>query len=202
MNKTAFTRQALPHVRPLRLAATLLLAACGADTLEAAAPERDAPVACRIETDRRVYALVEYICRSYNEPLSARAVAEKFGCTAAEMNRALMLQVEKNFEEFLNYVRINRAAELLLTTDQTVTYIAMEVGYANVKTFNRNFLRTKIFFARNRKPCTRFHRGVIGHYQTQSARNVTHHHNNATTWAATFSLIHFVTCKCTNFYRI
>lgn len=34
---------------------------------------------CRIETDRRVYALVEYICRSYNEPLSARAVAEKFG---------------------------------------------------------------------------------------------------------------------------
>ena len=100
--------------------------------------------ACRIETDRRVYALVEYICRSYNEPLSARAVAEKFGCTAAEMNRALMLQVEKNFEEFLNYVRINRAAELLLTTDQTVTYIAMEVGYANVKTFNRNFLRFKV----------------------------------------------------------
>ena len=35
---------------------------------------------CRIETDRRVYALVEYICRSYNEPLSARVVAEKFGC--------------------------------------------------------------------------------------------------------------------------
>lgn len=99
---------------------------------------------CRIETDRRVYALVEYICRSYNEPLSARVVAEKFGCTAAEMNRALMLQVEKNFEEFLNYVRINRAAELLLTTDQTVTYIAMEVGYANVKTFNRNFLRFKV----------------------------------------------------------
>ena len=37
-----------------------------------------------------------------------------------------------------------RAAELLLTTDQTVTYIAMEVGYANVKTFNRNFLRFKV----------------------------------------------------------
>ena len=99
---------------------------------------------CRIESDRRIYALVEYICRSYHEPLSARAVAEQFGFTAAEMNHALMLQVEKNFEEFLNYTRINRAAELLLTTDQTVTYIAMEVGYANVKTFNRNFLRFKV----------------------------------------------------------
>lgn len=99
---------------------------------------------CRIESDRRVYALVEYICRSYHEPLSARAVAERFGYTAAEMNRALMLQVEKNFEEFLNYTRVNRAAALLLSTDQTVTYIAMEVGYANVKTFNRNFLRFKV----------------------------------------------------------
>ena len=98
----------------------------------------------RFETVWRVFALVEYFCRSYIEPLSARAVAVKFCCTAAEMNRALMLQVEKNFEEFLNYVRINRAAELLLTTDQTVTYIAMEVGYANVKTFNRNFLRFKV----------------------------------------------------------
>ena len=99
---------------------------------------------CRIESDRRIYALVEYICRSYHEPLSARTVAERFGFTATEMNHALMLQVEKNFEEFLNYTRINRAAELLLTTDQTVTYVAMEVGYANVKTFNRNFLRFKV----------------------------------------------------------
>lgn len=99
---------------------------------------------CRIESDRRVYEAVEYICRSYHEPLSARTVAERFGYTAAELNRALMLQVEKNFEEFLNYTRINRAAELLLTTDRTVTYIAMEVGYANVKTFNRNFLRFKV----------------------------------------------------------
>ena len=85
-----------------------------------------------------------YIAEHYREQLTSEGVAAEFGCTAAEMNRALMLQVEKNFEEFLNYVRINRAAELLLTTDQTVTYIAMEVGYANVKTFNRNFLRFKV----------------------------------------------------------
>lgn len=99
---------------------------------------------CRIESDRRVYAAVEHICRNYHEPLDARTVAEKFGYTVAELNHALMLQVEKNFEEFLNYTRINRAAELLLTTDRTITYIAMEVGYANVKTFNRNFLRFKV----------------------------------------------------------
>jgi Ca-activated chloride channel family protein len=53
MNKTAFTHPALPHVRLLRLAAALL-AACGATTLEAAAPESDELVTCRIETDRAV----------------------------------------------------------------------------------------------------------------------------------------------------
>ena len=55
MNKTAFTRQAKLITSPLRqAAAALLLAACGAATLEAAAPEMGAPVACRIETDRAV----------------------------------------------------------------------------------------------------------------------------------------------------
>ena len=55
MNKTAFTRQAKLITSPLRLAAAaLLLAACGVATMEAAAPEMGASVACRIETDRAV----------------------------------------------------------------------------------------------------------------------------------------------------
>ena len=53
MKKTTTTRQVLPHVRPPRLAAALLLAVCGASTL-VAAPERGELVACRIETDRGV----------------------------------------------------------------------------------------------------------------------------------------------------
>ena len=49
--------------------------------------------------------------------------------------------MEKDFSDFLNFLRINRACTLLKTTSRSVTDIAFEVGYNTVKTFNRNFLK-------------------------------------------------------------
>lgn len=99
---------------------------------------------CHIDESRRAYAIVEYIYRSYREPLTVRSVATQFGITPQELNRMLLMQVELNFEEFLHQTRINKACELLQSTDDSVTYIAMEVGYSNAKTFTRNFLRLKV----------------------------------------------------------
>ncbi|MBQ2895467.1 MAG: helix-turn-helix transcriptional regulator [Oscillospiraceae bacterium] len=99
---------------------------------------------CRIEDNRKSYAIIEYIYRNHRDPLSARNVSTKFGITVSELNRLLLIQVERNFEDFLHWTRINKACELLLTTDDTITYIAMEVGYSNTKTFTRNFLRLKV----------------------------------------------------------
>ena len=87
------------------------------------------------------YQLSEYVIRHYSEELSPKAVAAGFGISVPEMNRLLLIQTSRNFEDFLNYVRVSRAGQMLLETDQTVTEIAAAVGYANVKTFNRNFFR-------------------------------------------------------------
>ena len=54
-----------------------------------------------------------------------------------------MFQLERNFEEYLHYLRVNRACELLLTTDMTIMQVGLEVGYNTIKTFNRNFVRLK-----------------------------------------------------------
>lgn len=99
---------------------------------------------CHIEDSRKAYAIIEFIYRNHRESLSARDVATRFGITVSELNRLLLIQVERNFEDFLHGTRINKACELLLTTDDTITYIAMEVGYSNTKTFTRNFLRLKV----------------------------------------------------------
>ena len=99
---------------------------------------------CHIEDSRKAYAIIEHIYRNHRDPLSARDVANRFGITVSELNRLLLVQVERNFEDFLHWTRINKACELLLTTDDTITYIAMEVGYSNTKTFTRNFLRLKV----------------------------------------------------------
>jgi len=95
-----------------------------------------------------VYELVAYISRNCTEALTPQGVAERFHLTQAQLHEILVYQVERGFVEFLNYQRINRACVLLKTTGHAVTDIAIEVGYNNLKTFNRNFLRFRGMTAR------------------------------------------------------
>ena len=96
---------------------------------------------CHIRDRREFYALVSYIYRHYSEDLHPRAVGEKFHMSPRELNRILLYQVEMGFAEFLSYVRVNRASELLLETDKTILEIALEVGFHSEKTLSRHFLR-------------------------------------------------------------
>lgn len=98
---------------------------------------------CRIEETRTVYTVINYIYRNYAEDLNASDTAHKFGLSVSQLNELLLYQVEQNFSEFLNQVRVNRASELLLIPHKTVLEIAYEVGYKNPKTFTRNFLKLK-----------------------------------------------------------
>ena len=43
----------------------------------------------------------------------------------------------------MNRVRINRACQLLMTSDRYVTNICYDVGFNNVANFNRRFLELK-----------------------------------------------------------
>lgn len=95
---------------------------------------------CHIRDRREFYALVSYIYRHYSEDLHPRAVGEKFHMSPRELNRILLYQVEMGFAEFLSYVRVNRASELLLETDKTILEIALKVGFHSEKTLSRHFL--------------------------------------------------------------
>ena len=46
-----------------------------------------------------------------------------------------------NFSDYLNFIRVNRASELLLLTSKSILEIALETGYHNEKTLTRNFLK-------------------------------------------------------------
>ncbi len=89
-------------------------------------------------------ALTEYILRSYpDETLTAGRAAEQFGVSVTEMNRLLLYYAGRTFDALLHEVRINRACELLASTDFLILDVAVEVGYRNIKTFNLNFLKIK-----------------------------------------------------------
>lgn len=98
---------------------------------------------CRIADRKEFYKMVEYIYRNHAEDLQLQSVSDKFRMSPKELNKVLSYQVEMSFNEFLNFVRVNHAAQLLLTTDKSVLIIALEVGYKTEKTLSRNFLQLK-----------------------------------------------------------
>ena len=80
---------------------------------------------------------------SWTERLTAASVAAEFGVSVPEMNRLLLYYNEMNFDTLLNSTRINKACEMLVSTDYLVIDVAVAVGYSNIKTFNMNFYRFK-----------------------------------------------------------
>lgn len=98
---------------------------------------------CRINESRKYYEVVAYIYRHYQEDIRIQDILDEFKMTSLELNRILLLHVEMNWGDFVNYLRINQACRLLLKTDRSNVDIAVEVGYNTVKTFYRNFYRLK-----------------------------------------------------------
>jgi AraC-like DNA-binding protein len=96
-----------------------------------------------IEEKRLAYQLVEYITKNYQEDIQALGTSEKFGISIEEMNRHLIMQVECNFSDFINRLRIDKSCEMLLDTNKSITDIAIEVGYGTVNTFRRNFIQLR-----------------------------------------------------------
>lgn len=98
---------------------------------------------CHIRDGKVGYEIVEYIYRNHTEDLTLQSVSQYFQVSPKVLNRVLSHKVEKNFNEFLNFVRVNHASELLLETDKSVLTIALEVGYKIEKTLSRNFLQIR-----------------------------------------------------------
>ena len=96
---------------------------------------------CCVRDDPTAYEVVSYLYHNYARDLLPQHTAARFGLSVKELNTLLLYQVERDFSDFLNFLRINRACTLLKTTDKSVIDVAFEVGYNTVKTFSRNFLK-------------------------------------------------------------
>ncbi len=88
------------------------------------------------------FKVLDYIHNNYtNENISVVGVAKEFEISTTELNRITLYQVERDFDEYVEWLRINKAKELLTTTNETITDIAIEVGFNTIRTFQRSFNR-------------------------------------------------------------
>jgi len=91
----------------------------------------------------KINTVFNYITENYRTPISAEILAARLGMSQAKFSRFFRKATGNSFTDFVNQLRINKACQLLMNTDQYVTNICYEVGFNNVANFNRRFLEMK-----------------------------------------------------------
>ena len=75
----------------------------------------------------------------YAENLSLKYLGEKYYINSAYLGQVLKKQYGCSFKDYLNMVRIRKAAQMMLRTNMKVYEVALEVGYKNIEYFVNKF---------------------------------------------------------------
>ena len=87
--------------------------------------------------------IVDYITENYASPFTMSEIADRIGMNESRFSRYFRRATGNTFTDFVNRMRINRACQLLMETDQYVSTICYNVGFNNVANFNRRFMEIK-----------------------------------------------------------
>ena len=91
----------------------------------------------------RISRMVEHIiAKEYREPLRAGEVCRRLNMSYSHVALRLRMERGVSFEELLLSYRIDVAKRLLLTTDKSITEIAMETGFTDASYFIKKFRLT------------------------------------------------------------
>lgn len=95
------------------------------------------------EAHSAISKIVEYVNESYAEPMSVADVAARVNMSESSFSRYFSKATDSTFTAFVNRVRIHKACQLLMHSDQQISSICYAVGFNNVANFNRRFREVK-----------------------------------------------------------
>jgi AraC-like DNA-binding protein len=87
--------------------------------------------------------VLSYLAENLGEPLSESGMARYAGMEPSAFSRFFRRHSDVPFIQYLNRLRINKACEMLISSDTPVTDICYACGFNNVSNFNRQFLTQK-----------------------------------------------------------
>ena len=87
--------------------------------------------------------LLEYLQKNYTKDLSLDEAAQRVGVSKYYFTRVFRSRMGQTFSEYLTYLRIRSAEELLKNGGVSVADVCTACGYDSVSSFNRNFRKLK-----------------------------------------------------------
>jgi signal transduction histidine kinase/DNA-binding LacI/PurR family transcriptional regulator/CheY-like chemotaxis protein len=92
-------------------------------------------------TRQLVRRAMAHIHSHYSEPLTREQIADQIGISADYLTDCFRQELGITPITYIRRYRIRQACELLRSTDQSITRVAMNVGFADGAHFTRTFLR-------------------------------------------------------------
>lgn len=89
----------------------------------------------------QVDAILQYVHRHFDQPLSMAAIAAWQGMTPPTFSRLFKRTTGDTFVAFVRRLRLDYACRLLLDQQHSIADICFMVGYGNLSNFNRHFRR-------------------------------------------------------------
>ena len=102
-------------------------------------------VEMRSKKYRALLRVTHYIDEHYSDGVSLEEVAEATGISRYYVSHLFKELMDNTFVGYVNELRLNHAAMLLVTTDSPIIEIASKSGFNNLSNFNRAF---KIYFGK------------------------------------------------------
>ena len=83
--------------------------------------------------------VLEVIHKDYKTGLRGEELAKMLGMSTSYFSRLFSNAMGMGFTEYINYIKINEAERLLVSTDMPIAEIAQEVGFSNTSYFIAKF---------------------------------------------------------------
>lgn len=83
----------------------------------------------------------EYILENFTQPITLEKLARHVGVNKYTLSKTFSHVMGASLPTYINSFRVEYAKEMLRTTRKSITQVALESGFENVRTFNRSFGR-------------------------------------------------------------
>lgn len=85
---------------------------------------------------------MHYIAMNYTSVLTLEETAEVIGLSSTYLSKKFKKVTGRSFVEYVNFIRLRQAAQMLLTTDDNITKISCDCGFNSSNYFKDCFKKT------------------------------------------------------------